>query len=215
MKLQKRKYQLLKFSSIALVAILLIGAGGFVWLKNMEPDEPQHAKAVYTEERPSVEEKAAYEVAPGLPRALSIPFLGLEEARIIEVGLTDEGDMDAPGSIHDVGWYTGSKKPGAGEGAVLMDGHVSGVNDPEGVFYSLKDVAAGTEIVVEKGDGSTVTYEVRQVETKPIEEVDMARMMRSIDSEHEGLNLITCGGEYDTDRQLYVDRVLVYAVRTE
>lgn len=201
---------------LSIVALIVIAAGAMLYAYMTQPaEEPQHAKAAYVEEKPSQEEKEQYAVAPGLPRTLSIPALGLQEARVLEVGLTNEGDMDAPDSIHDVGWYTGSKKPGTGEGAVLMDGHVSGVNDPEGVFYNLKDITVGTEIIVEKGDGSEVKYEVRESESLPIEQVDMAKMMRSIDPEHEGLNLITCGGEYDADRQLFVDRVLVYAVRIE
>lgn len=215
---KKHQSKLSKKKKLWLAVIGLLAVGTLITatiLRQAPAAEPQHAKAAYTEEKPTEEERSAYEVAPGLPRALSIPSLGLTDARVIEVGLTDEGDMDAPDSIHDVGWYTGSKKPGAGEGAVLMDGHVSGVNDPEGVFYNLKGITVGEEIIVEKGDGSKVKYAVRETETKAIEEVDMAKMMRSIDAEHEGLNLITCGGEYDTDRQLYVDRVLVYAVRTE
>lgn len=184
--------------------------------RHSQPAEPPKlAKADFKEEKPSGPEIAQHTVAPGLPRTLTINDISLSAARILPVGIDPDGALGAPDSIYDVGWYKDSAQPGSGSGAVLLDGHVSGVNDPNAVFSRLKELTPGARITVEKGDGNTVTYVVRETETLPIEKVDMAKMMRSIDSKREGLNIITCGGKYDYNRQLYEDRVMVYAVRQD
>ncbi len=192
-----------------------VGCGVFHALSSASKsiDPPKLAKAQYSEQKPTEQEQTRYEVAPGLPRALYIGAIGISGAKIIPVGLESDGALAAPGSIYDVGWYQNSVKPGSGRGAVLLDGHVSGINDPNAVFHRLGELQPGDKITIEKGDKSQVVYTVREIETLPIEEVDMAKMMRSLDPALEGLNLITCGGSYNYDRQLYEDRVMVYAVR--
>jgi LPXTG-site transpeptidase (sortase) family protein len=197
------------------VALLCVGAGVFHVLPPapdaIEP--PKHTKAGINERMPSKEEQFQYEVAPGMPRALYIDKIGIDGAKILPVGLEADGVLAAPDSIYDVGWYQNSVKPGSGQGAALLDGHVSGMHDRNGVFRRLKELVAGDKIMIEKGDKSKVVYIVRKIETQPLEKVDMAKLMRSFDPEREGLNLITCGGPYDYERELYEDRVMVYAMR--
>lgn len=206
-----------RWSRGVFVVSLCIGLGvGAFYIASSAPgtiEPPKQAKAGISEQKLSKKEQAQYEVAPGLPRALYIDKIGIEGARILPVGLEEDGVLAAPDSIYDIGWYQNSMKPGSGRGAVLLDGHASGVHDRNGVFRRLNELTVGDKITIEKGDKSKVVYVVRETETQPIESVDMAKMMRSLDPEREGLNLITCGGLYDHERELYEDRVMVYAVR--
>lgn len=212
-----RKYKIVGI--FATVAVLVgVGFGTFLLTKpqpQQYTEPPKLAKAEYTESKPTEPEKAQHTVAPGLPRTLSIDTIGINNANILSVGLEADGALAAPASIYDVGWYKDSAKPGSGTGALLLDGHVSGVNDPNAIFHRLKELKKGATMTIEKGDGSKINYVVRETETLPIEKVDMRKMMRSIDPKREGLNIITCGGAYDYSRQLYEDRVMVYAVRQD
>jgi len=152
-------------------------------------------------------------VPPNHPKQLRISKLGINAA-ILPMGILPDGAMDAPKSAWDVGWYNQSALPGTGRNALLLDGHVNNTLNKPGVFFTLKTLQSGDEIKLERGDGKTFTYQVASVEQKPIEQVNMAKLLQSVEPEKEGLNIITCGGSYDHDRKTYEDRVLVYAVRT-
>lgn len=159
-------------------------------------------------------EKQRYSVPPTHPRQLVIESLGVN-ANILAVGLTADGAMDAPATAWDTGWYNQSSLPGAGTGALLIDGHVNNTIGTPGVFFKIDTLKAGDTMQVERGDGQVFTYSVAAVEQKKIEDVDMAKMMRSITPGKQGLNLITCGGEYDSRRKTFDDRILVYAHQIE
>lgn len=160
----------------------------------------------------TVEQLAQYTVPPSHPRHLSIPSLSLN-ANILPVGTLANGAMDAPASAWDVGWYNKSSLPGSANGALLIDGHVNDSRDQPGIFASLHTLKAGDEIKIERGDGQLFTYAITQVEQISTSKVDMTRLLRSSTSEKEGLNLITCSGEYDAQHATYTDRVVVHAVR--
>ena len=155
-------------------------------------------------------------VAPEKPRYLSIPRLGIVSARVVELGtIGADNQLDDPINIHDAGWYRESALPGAPfdvSYAGLYDGHNTGINQP-GIFYNLAQLAEGDIITIERGDGALFNYTVREVETPPLEAVDMAKLQRSFDPAVEGLNIISCGGDWDATRQTYSHRVTVRATR--
>jgi LPXTG-site transpeptidase (sortase) family protein len=150
----------------------------------------------------------AYQVAAALPRKITIPKLSVE-ARTLKLGTTASGAVAAPSSIYDTGWYQDSAKPGE-SGAMLVDGHVHGPTKP-GVFYELKTLKAGDEILVERGDGKTFTYKVIKTKTYPADSVDMmGAALTPVTAGKPGLNLITCTGELDGTNH-YKDRLVVFA----
>ena len=161
----------------------------------------------------TVQQKQAYAVPPTHPRELSIPKLGID-ANILSVGAPG-GAMGAPTSAWDVGWYDKSALPGSGKGALLIDGHVNDALGTPGIFANLTALAPGDEMDVERGDHRKVSYVVVKVESVPLQKVDMAAMLRSIQAGKEGLNLITCGGTYDYKKKTFDHRTLVFAVRKE
>lgn len=174
---------------------------------------PKLAKAGVDGTKKSEKEKLNYDVPANRPWQLAIDKLGID-ANILPMGILDDGSLEAPKGAWDVGWYDQSALPGSGENALLIDGHVNDALGTPGIFYKIHSLQRGDIIKIQRGDKRTFSYEVVKVEQKPIENVDMAKMLRSSETGKEGVNLITCGGEYDNGRQTYKDRILVYAVRT-
>ena len=95
---------------------------------------------------------------------------------------------------------------------MLVDGHVSGPTK-RGVFYDIKKLHSGDEIVIERGDGFKTTFVVSKVVTTKANEVDMAALLRSADENKLGLNLITCGGTFNSKTNSFESRVQVFAVK--
>ncbi|MBP9820523.1 class F sortase [Candidatus Saccharibacteria bacterium] len=151
----------------------------------------------------------SYIVAADKPRVLIIPKTNLK-ARILEVGLTVDNAVDTTKSIYDVGWYTGSSTPGQ-KGAAFLDGHVSGPNN-KGIFYDLKKLKTGDEIIVQMGNGQKNIFIVKQTEEKRLEEVDMAKVLQPLDPNAPGLNLMTCSGKFNKTADTFVNRFIVYSV---
>ena len=153
-----------------------------------------------------------YTVAADKPLYLSIPKLGINNARIKEVGLINDTKLDAPKSIYDVGWYTESSKPGAG-GTLLMDGHNGGPTTA-GVFKKLDSLSSGDQIIIERGDGEIFTYEVTESQVMSLE--DAANYMTTMETSpvagKESLSLITCAGEWTNTEHTYLSRAMVRAV---
>ncbi len=158
------------------------------------------------------EQKTEYTVAPDRPRFLSIAKIGVEKARVIEIGLTKENALGTPINIFDTGWLNTSGKPGSG-GVLLIDGHNGGPT-LDGVFKNLGSLAIGDEVVIERGDGSLFTYGVVENKIMTVEEADqyMESMMVSAEPGKEGLNLITCVGTWSQRQQTYDQRVMLRAV---
>lgn len=158
-----------------------------------------------------------HKVAPNQPRYISIPSLGIDKARVLSVGTKANGELDTPHNIHDVGWYTKSATPGSGSSALLLDGHNGGPTKG-GVFEKLPDMKEGDEITVERGDGQKFTYEVKETKTLTLDDLNnggMKRMSESASDTAEGLNLISCTGNWIPAQQTYDKRITVRAVAVE
>ena len=150
--------------------------------------------------------KNAYTVAADIPRILSIPSLGVN-ARVLRMSVDREGAIEAPKGIWDTGWYDGSAKPGSGN--TFIDGHTSGPTMPA-VFAKLKDIKAGAEIEIERGDGTRLRYAVRTVTTTKVTDIDMRAVLNGPGG--DALTLMTCGGTYQGNFT-YDSRVIVMATR--
>ncbi len=78
----------------------------------------------------------------GLPVRLKIPKLNVD-AGIQYMGLTPDGVMEIPNNIFDVGWFTGSPRPGE-KGNAVITGHVAqirgGILTKPGVFNNLNEL---------------------------------------------------------------------------
>ncbi len=209
--------------TLAAVVVVLVGLGiGLSGLKanhevKVQAKQLAHQGAnddqntnVPSEEKPAAP-PATYRVAPDLPRTITIAKAGVTQARVLRVGVSSTNQLKAPASIFDAGWYDGSAKPGEA-GAVLIDGHVSGPTQ-NGVFYNLKSLTAGDLIQLERGDGKVLTYKVMASKTYKADQVDMAAALTPVVPGVPGLNLITCGGQLDSSKTHFEDRVVVFATQ--
>jgi LPXTG-site transpeptidase (sortase) family protein len=193
---------------------------GYKWFTTGEepPVVPLPAAALAD---PSVDETKVttadienYTVPATHPRYISIPALGVMQARVQTVGLTKNNVLDTPKNISDVAWYNKSALPGSGYGSVIIDGHNGGISR-DGVFANLNKLKAGDDITIERGDGKRITYNVVENRTESLHDANtsgMKRLMMPYDNTQEGLGLITCAGNWIPRDKVFDKRVLVRAV---
>ena len=164
------------------------------------------------EEAPTEEEVYEYTVAADRPRYLTVERLGVNNARILSMGINEDGELDTPYNIFDVGWYESSGKPGEGK-TLLIDGHNGGPH-VHGVFKELPILEVGDLIRVERGDGAVFTYSVVENIEVPLSESDayMTTALKSPEKGKESLTLISCTGEWSQMQNTYLSRQFVRAV---
>ena len=147
-----------------------------------------------------------HRLAP-VPIGVSIPDLEIEDASVVPVGVTDNGDLDVPDPLV-VGWYRYGPSPGQ-PGATVLAAHVN-FNRVPGVFRYLRDLEPGAAVTVTLSDGSKRPYivtDVRLVDKDDLSELGVWR--RDGD---ETLALVTCGGRFNDNRRRYEDNVVAIAV---
>jgi hypothetical protein len=153
---------------------------------------------------------APAELGASRPLRLRIPSISVDSGGLIDLGLQADGTMEVPADGSTVGWYVNSPTPGE-LGPAVLAAHVDWKGE-KGVFYDLRDTEPGDEIDVQRADGTTVGFTVRQVEQYPKAEFPTAKVYGDVDSAQ--LRLITCGGEFDSSARSYVDNIVVYAERS-
>ena len=164
------------------------------------------------EEEPAEEEIREYWVEPERPRYLTIEKLGIYNSRVRAVSVNSNGELGTPNNIFDVGWYESSGLPGGGR-TLLIDGHNGGPT-MHGVFKNLPDLVEGDIIWIERGDTKLFKYSVVKNVTVSLDEANtyMATAMKSPEPGRESLTLITCTGDWSTQRNTYLSRQFVRAV---
>lgn len=146
-----------------------------------------------------------YKVDDNLPRVISLPSVGAEGC-IMRVGIDQKGAIAVPNNIHLAGWYTNSVLPGE-KGLSIIDGHVSGKYNP-GIFKNLIGTKPGDQFQIEFGNGSIKKYEIISVNSYTPEETTK-KMYETIEGIDSQLNLITCGGDFNSGSNQYEKRILV------
>lgn len=227
-KHSKKKSRQVVVVVLSVCWLLLIGYTGFyiyvnfIQTKDISSSSSQTVASHEVDETEVTQEKKDdYQVSnPSFPRYLSIPSLKISNARVVQIGtIKDTGQLDSPKSIYDAGWYTKSGLPGAGKGAVLIDGHNGGPTKG-GIFENLGSLSKGSEIIIERGDGQRITYQVADNREMSVEDINnesnplgMKTMLNSMDPKKEGLNMITCVGDWDYSKNTFNKRVMLRAVR--
>lgn len=161
---------------------------------------------------PTEVEVREYIVAADKPRYFSIPSLGIYNARIVELGVKDNGELATPGNIYDMGWYTGSSLPGE-LGVSMFDGHGGDIG--YGILKTLPRIAVGAIIKIEMGDGRVFNYRVADTAVKAIgDEANnyMTTAFSTPEGSRSSLSIITCTGDYWQHSQTYSHRFFLRAV---
>ncbi len=145
------------------------------------------------------------------PMKVTVPSIDASSS-LIPLGKKPDGELEVPplSNPMQASWYDGSPAPGTLGPAVIL-GHVNG-NGIQGIFYKLKDVTAGQEILVDRSDGQTAVFTVSHIDTVPKDAFPSNDVYG--DTSDAQLRLITCGGIFDPEARSYEANVVVYASLT-
>ena len=144
------------------------------------------------------------EVAP--PVRLRIPAVRIDTP-LQRLGRAADSTVEVPRDVGVAGWFADGPRPGQNGPAVIL-GHVDSRTGP-GVFYPLAGLAAGTEVLVDRADGSTVAFRVSGVVTVPKSGFPTDQVYGP--TLQSSLRLVTCGGPFDRAAGSYRDNVIVSA----
>ena len=151
---------------------------------------------------------AAAPVRAGQPVRIKIPVIGVD-AVVEQVGKTPDGAMDVPHDYSETAWYNLGPRPGESGNAVI-DGHVDSTTG-KAVFWDLRKLTRGDQIVVVGDDGVERHFAVSGVEAYPHTDVPLDRVFGASPGVH--LNLITCDqmSTFDYSQRQYAGNLVVYA----
>lgn len=139
--------------------------------------------------------------------SLSIPAIGVR-ASLDRLVRQRNGELQRPPAWLKPGWYAGGPVPGD-QGPAVIAGHVDSPNGPA-VFWRLRELAPGDEIVVARSDGTSATFSVTR--TQQFSQAAFPTDLVYGPTPSRELRLITCGGTYDHQARRYRDNVVVFAV---
>lgn len=155
----------------------------------------------------AVSSEISYAMPKADPVALRIPKLSIDTEFSKPLGLNEDQTVEVPKDYETVGYYKFGPTPGELGPSVVL-GHVDSLDGPA-VFFSLGQLEAGDQILVDRVDGSTATFTVSKLERHTQSGFPTQEVYGNLD--HAGLRLITCTGIYDHGVQKYSHNLIVYA----
>jgi LPXTG-site transpeptidase (sortase) family protein len=145
-------------------------------------------------------------VAGELPVSIQIPKAQVNaEVETIEIV---DGVMQNPTGPWVVSWYKETAKLGE-VGNTVMAGHLDYWDVGPSVFYHIGDLAKGDKISITGNDGDVFTYEVDWVKLYDATNAPIQTIVGP--TKNESLTLITCGGPFDYQNGVYLQRMVVRA----
>ncbi len=148
---------------------------------------------------------------PIAPDRLVIPTLGVD-AYVEHVGVNPRGHMKVPSSYGSVAWYEPGFRPGEVGNAVIA-GHLDNSLGIPAVFFNLKDLRAGDEVLVVSALGETLRFIVRDSMSIPYEGAPTEYVFG--EQGKPQLVLITCDGDWDKEKKSYKNRLVIFAELSE
>ena len=139
------------------------------------------------------------------PVSLRIPAIGLAVA-VSQLGLNQDGTVQVPTDFQEPGWFRLGPTPGQIGSAVIL-GHVDSYQGPA-VFFQLKSLKAGDPVEVTLADGVSVNFVVSSIATYLKSQFPDQQVYGP--HGYGALQLVTCGGAFDTTTKGYLSNVVVY-----
>jgi len=143
--------------------------------------------------------------ARSVPLALNIPAIGLS-APLSELGLNPNHTVQVPTNYQEPGWYKFGPSPGQMGSSVIL-GHVDSYQGPA-IFFQLRSLRPGDHVNVRLADRVVAHFVVRQVAMYPKASFPTLQVYGS--HGYSALQLVTCGGAFDTQTRSYLSNVVVY-----
>jgi sortase (surface protein transpeptidase) len=146
-----------------------------------------------------------YHATP-LPVRIEIPKIHVDSA-LQRLGKEPDDTVAVPTGWDVAGWYALGPRPGDPGSAVIL-GHVDSTTGPA-VFYRLRELRPGDEIVITRVDGSRVRFVVERIATYPKQRFPTDEVYYP--TLKPTLRLVTCGGSFDFSTGHYRANVIVFA----
>jgi sortase (surface protein transpeptidase) len=141
------------------------------------------------------------------PVRVRIPAVGVD-ASVVPLEVDPNGVLPPPPTNEEAGWWRSGPEPGEAGPAVVV-GHVDSRAGPA-VFFRLRQLVPGDEVIVEQADGGVARFVVQRTERHAKDAFPTEAVYG--DTPAPQLRLITCGGEFDRSTRHYVDNVIVFAM---
>ena len=186
-----------------LVAIVLLLAAAVVFALGLSGGQRWLPGPLFTGNGPAP--APASPTARSLPLTLSIPAIQLK-VPVSELGLNPNHTVQVPTSFAEPGWYRLGPSPGQLGSAVIL-GHVDSYLGPA-VFYRLRTLRPGDHVNVTLADGVITHFVVRHVAMYQKAQFPAAQVYGS--HGYSALQLVTCGGVFDTQTRHYLSNIVVY-----
>ncbi len=189
------------------VGIVLLGLG----LRGSDHPLPGPAPspAAVRAEIPTPRVVTALSAVRSVPLTLRIPAIGVS-VPLGSLGLNFDGTVQVPTTSQQAGWFNLGPTPGQIGSAVIL-GHVDSYLGP-GVFFELRTLAPGDQVIVDLSDGITATFAVNTVAMYSKGQFPAQRVYGSHGS--SALQLVTCGGVFDHQTGSYLSNIVVYSSLT-
>jgi LPXTG-site transpeptidase (sortase) family protein len=143
--------------------------------------------------------------ARSVPVALSIPAIGVN-VPLSELGLNPDHTVQVPTNFAEPGWYEYGPSPGQLGSSVIL-GHVDSYQGPA-VFFNLKSLRPGDRVYVTLANRVVTQFTVRQVAM--YSKTNFPTLEVYGPHGYSALQLVTCGGVFDTQTGHYLSNVVVY-----
>jgi sortase (surface protein transpeptidase) len=141
------------------------------------------------------------------PVRVQIPAIRVNTA-VVALGLTAEGDMETPASYGQVAWYTFGARPGELSNVVLS-GHLDAPGGRPAVFFRLRELHPGAEIVLYGPSGTRYRYGVLANVSHSAVDAPVADIVGP--TLEPMLTLVTCDGTFSRAAGEYNERRIVRA----
>jgi LPXTG-site transpeptidase (sortase) family protein len=143
----------------------------------------------------------------GLPLRVEIPKISIT-TKLVPLGTTTNNFLDVPKDAANVGWYEKGIKPGQ-VGIALLIGHYDTYTGRPAVFYRLRDLMVGDEVVVYTSKDERFVFKVTQISSEAYRDFPIDLVYgQTKDIE---VRLITCDGIWLKNESSYSKRLIVSA----
>lgn len=151
---------------------------------------------------------------------LIISSIGIDAPLTMRVTSADANGsvkMENPEGPKDVAWYDFSAFPGLGGrpgvgGNTVLSGHVDYHDYGPAVFWDLRKLEVGSDIIIHLRDGTEYKYTVQWNRTVEPTSTTWSEIVAA--TSQESLTMITCAGTFDSSTRSYDQRRVVWATRT-
>jgi hypothetical protein len=197
---------------VGLAALMVSTGAGHATQPTATPDavvlEQAAPQPVQPEPTPPAEGPA--EPVRAVPLHVRIGAITVD-APVVSVGLKDDGAMEIPDRVAEIGWYDPDElgvTPGS-SGTAVLAGHVDSRTQGRGALYFLRDLRVGEIVELDLSDGTTQRWIITDVIRYPKDVLPFSELF--VWSGPPRLALITCGGTFDRTARSYTDNIVAYA----